>query len=169
MNVSDGGVSVVPYLTLPGAVIKRWQSPRNRGSAINNPPGLIQVFVPLLTDRGRPLEVERIAVAVVDSRRRVIEAAVLSSGGTRFAVVDSVMILRWALTRSAPPSGLFLAHNHPSGDPAASPADGAVTRKLVGGCNAVGLRMLDHVIIGDGTYYSFSEAGELPCFETEIP
>jgi DNA repair protein RadC len=52
-------------------------------------------------------------------------------------------------------------HNHPSGDPQPSDEDIAVTRRLVHAADLLGIRVLDHVIVGDGTYASFKEAGLL--------
>ena len=56
-------------------------------------------------------------------------------------------------------AGLVLVHNHPSGDPEPSPEDLEVTRRLSAVGELVGIRILDHVIIGDGRYVSFLERG----------
>ena len=58
-------------------------------------------------------------------------------------------------------SGLVVAHNHPSGDPQPSAEDIEITKILVAAGETLGLPVLDHVIIGDGAYYSFVEAGAL--------
>ena len=58
-------------------------------------------------------------------------------------------------------SGLVLVHNHPSGDPEPSPEDHEVTRRLCSVGDLIGIRVLDHVVIGDGTYVSFLERGLL--------
>jgi DNA repair protein RadC len=56
---------------------------------------------------------------------------------------------------------MVLVHNHPSGDPRPSDEDVAVTRRLVHAAELLGIRVLDHVIVGDGSYASFKEAGLL--------
>jgi DNA repair protein RadC len=50
---------------------------------------------------------------------------------------------------------------HPSGDPTPSPDDFEITRRLAAAGELLGIPMLDHIIIGDGRYYSFKEAGHL--------
>jgi DNA repair protein RadC len=56
---------------------------------------------------------------------------------------------------------IILLHNHPSGDPFPSPEDRTVTKKVSEAGNLVGIRLADHIIIGDNTYYSFKEWGLL--------
>ena len=56
---------------------------------------------------------------------------------------------------------VLLVHNHPSGDPRPSEEDAAVTRRLVHAGELLGIRILDHVILGDGEYASFKEQGLL--------
>ena len=52
-------------------------------------------------------------------------------------------------------------HNHPSGDPTPSPDDLDVTRRLAAAGEVIGIPLLDHIIIGDGRYFSFKDAGGL--------
>ena len=54
-----------------------------------------------------------------------------------------------------------LAHNHPSGNPLPSRQDDELTKRLNQACQAVQLRLLDHIIIGDNTYYSYADEGKL--------
>ena len=58
---------------------------------------------------------------------------------------------------------IIIAHNHPSGDPAPSTEDIQLTKRLCEGGELLGIRVLDHVIVGDGTnrYYSFADEGTL--------
>ena len=58
-------------------------------------------------------------------------------------------------------SAIILCHNHPSGDPCPSPDDVHLTRRLVDAGTLLGVDVLDHIIVGDGRYYSFKEAGRL--------
>ncbi|MQA30046.1 MAG: hypothetical protein GEU82_09440 [Luteitalea sp.] len=56
---------------------------------------------------------------------------------------------------------IVLAHNHPSGDPAPSPDDMALTRRLIDARRWLGVDVLDHIVVGDGRYVSFRERGWL--------
>jgi DNA repair protein RadC len=58
-------------------------------------------------------------------------------------------------------AAIVLPHNHPSGDPAPSPDDMALTRRLIDAGKLLGVDVLDHIIIGDGRYVSFREMGRL--------
>lgn len=85
---------------------------------------------------------DRVAVGTLESSlvhpREVFKGALLSSAGS-----------------------IVIVHNHPSGDPAPSQEDREVTRRLVGAGILLGVPVLDHVIIGERSYYSFRETGEL--------
>ena len=54
-----------------------------------------------------------------------------------------------------------VAHNHPSGDPTPSDADIAITRSIAASAKLLAVPILDHIVIGDGKYFSFKEGGEL--------
>jgi DNA repair protein RadC len=56
-------------------------------------------------------------------------------------------------------AAIVVAHNHPSGDPTPSPDDMDVTRRLAAAGGVLGIAVLDHIIVGDGRYYSFKEGG----------
>src|SRR4051812_30889792 len=56
-------------------------------------------------------------------------------------------------------AAIVVAHNHPSGDPTPSPDDMDVTRRLSAAGGVLGIAVLDHIIVGDGRYYSFKEGG----------
>lgn len=83
-----------------------------------------------------------------------------SSGGTCNTVVDIKMILVTALQCGA--TSLAIAHNHPSGNNRPSREDEKVTQRLKAGCESVGLRLIDHIIIcPDEYYYSFCDEGKI--------
>jgi len=62
-----------------------------------------------------------------------------------------------AVRRSA--AAVVLVHNHPSGDPAPSPEDVEMTMRLVESADILGIRVVDHIIIGDGVYTSMKSEG----------
>ena len=99
----------------------------------------VEVFVAVLLDvKHRPVREERVSVGVLDGSlvhpREVFAAAVRERA-----------------------AALILVHNHPSGDPAPSPEDREVTRRLRTAGEILGIPVLDHVIVGDGAFFSFRE------------
>ena len=84
-----------------------------------------------------------------------------TTGGTAQTIVDVKMILTESLLCGA--SGLIISHNHPSGQLYASEQDKQITKKLKIGCDAIGIKLLDHIIVGGDKsgYYSFSDEGLL--------
>jgi DNA repair protein RadC len=72
-------------------------------------------------------------------------------------VVEPREILKRALLANA--AGVILYHNHPSGDPSPSREDREFTRRLAAAAESVGLRLLDHIVVGREGCVSFREAG----------
>jgi DNA repair protein RadC len=56
-------------------------------------------------------------------------------------------------------AGIFLVHNHPSGEPSPSREDKRLTRELIHACRVMGITIHEHLIIGDNTYFSFADHG----------
>lgn len=83
----------------------------------------------------------------------------VSKGGLTATAVDIRLVIREALIRQTPT--LALAHNHPSGNKRPSHDDDNLTDRLSRACQTMGLRLLDHVIITDGDYFSYKEEGKL--------
>lgn len=104
--------------------------------------------------------VERFGALLLDTKHRLIRAALISTGSTDSAAVDPREVFREALLASAP--SVILFHNHPSGDPAPSAEDVAVTARLAQAGQVVGVRVADHIILGAGRYYSFRQGNRLP-------
>lgn len=100
---------------------------------------------------------EHFAVLGLDSRRRVLAAELVSQGTLTQSLAHPREVFRSAIKLGA--AAVIVGHNHPSGDPDPSPDDKAVTRRLRQAAEILGLPLLDHVIIGRGRSYSFSEAG----------
>lgn len=79
----------------------------------------------------------------------------LTSGSGNATIMDVRQVLRMALENNA--AGIFLVHNHPTGNPEPSKADIAQTGRLHDGLMSVGIHLVDHVIISDRSFYSFSD------------
>ena len=112
---------------------------------------LFELFEPALLD----LNHEEFWVAFMNGANKVLETKRLTQGGMKQTVVDVSMLLRMALERSA--HAVAVAHNHPSGENYPSREDLQITQKIKTGCDAIGVRLLDHIIIAGGRYYSFAD------------
>ncbi|MCR5283392.1 MAG: DNA repair protein RadC [Lachnospiraceae bacterium] len=112
-------------------------------------------------ERMRHLETEQCIVVFLNSADQRIRDRVLSTGTLNMSLVSSREILRQALLLNA--SGIILLHNHPSGNPDPSTEDRMVTKRLQQAAELLEVAFLDHIIIGDGTYFSFQERGDLQC------
>lgn len=106
-----------------------------------------------------PREREVFAVLFLDTRHRVIAYEELFYGTIDGAEVQPREVIKTALQHNA--AALILAHNHPSGVSTPSAADKALTARLRDALRLVGLRLLDHFIVGAGEPYSMAEHGEI--------
>jgi DNA repair protein RadC len=113
------------------------------------------------------LEVEELHALFLDRKKTIIQHQRLTRGSDAFTVVDPRQIFRAALMVNA--SCLILAHNHPSGDPEPSEADRCVTRRIAEAGRQLGLPLLDHIIVGRGTYCSMADRGALAGFSDLEP
>jgi DNA repair protein RadC len=105
---------------------------------------------------------EEVIVVFLDAANKTIGWIKHSTGGMAHTIVDAKMILVTALQCGA--SALVLAHNHPSGQNHPSREDERMTQRVKEGCEAIGIRLLDHIIIcpdDDNKYYSFCDEGKL--------
>jgi DNA repair protein RadC len=110
----------------------------------------------------RSLEVETLRAIYLNTRHMLIKTQTISTGTINESIAHPREILRPAIAHSA--YALIIAHNHPSGDPSPSKADRQFTTRLNEACQMIGIRFLDHVIIGRpgnsvSPYFSFREAG----------
>ena len=94
---------------------------------------------------------------LLDGKNRIIRRAQISEGSLNQSIVHPREVFNVAVRESA--AALILLHNHPTGDPTPSPEDLEVTRRLCEAGELMGIKVLDHIIIGDGSFYSFSERG----------
>ncbi|MDD9953462.1 MAG: DNA repair protein RadC [Candidatus Woesearchaeota archaeon] len=95
----------------------------------------------------------------VNLKRKILNTTKLSDGGSDTLVVDQQTVFRAALQEDA--HSIILVHNHPSGDPTPSEEDRHVTKVLKTAGMLLGIYLLDHVIVGRRSYYSFQESQAL--------
>ena len=118
-----------------------------------------QLATYLLPQHGsRP--VEQFGIVLLDTKHRLLQVKLVSSGSLDSTVAHPREVFREAIAARA--AAIVLFHNHPSGDPRPSPDDVALTIRLVETGLIVGIDVLDHLILADQRYYSFTEAGQLP-------
>lgn len=107
----------------------------------------------------RYLDCEQVILLLLDTKCHKIRDMVLSKGTVNASIVEPREVFVKALRYQA--VNIVLLHNHPSKDTTPSQADRALTRRLVETGEIVGIPVLDHIIIGDNTYFSFREHGML--------
>jgi len=100
---------------------------------------------------------EEVHVAFVNAKNAVMATECLQRGTVDQSVVYVRKVIERALTHKA--SGFIIVHNHPSGDPTPSDQDRELTQALKAAAATVGVRFLDHLIIGDGAPFSFKASG----------
>jgi len=98
------------------------------------------------------LNEERVMIVLVNSKNNILKKEFINFGSINYSIIDIRKILKKVLLFDA--SGFFLIHNHPSGDSTPSQEDKNVTEKIKKVSSDIGIRFLDHIIIGDN-YYSF--------------
>ena len=118
-----------------------------------------QDFYDMFHLRLRELRQEVFIVLTLDQKNRGLSEEQISAGSLTEALVHPREVFARAIAQRA--AAVAVVHNHPSGDPEPSEADKAITRRLESVARLVGIRLLDHVVIGDGAYASFVEKGLL--------
>ena len=103
--------------------------------------------------------VEHFGIVLLDAKHRVLRTTLLAVGTLNATIVEPRDVFREAALGAA--SAIVVFHNHPSGDPAPSADDVALTRRLVAAGALMGIDVVDHVILGDVRYCSFKEMGQL--------
>lgn len=113
------------------------------------------VLVNLLMDEMRYLCKEHFKIAILDTKNQILAIENISIGTLNASIVHPRDVFKIAIKRNA--NSLILIHNHPSGDPNPSNEDISITNRLVDAGNLIGIKVLDHIIIGDNKYISFKE------------
>jgi DNA repair protein RadC len=114
---------------------------------------IADIFFPILSD----LKVEEFWILMLNQASRVIDKKRISIGGIDQTSADVRVILREALLASA--TQLVMVHNHPSGNPRAGDADRKLTQAVCSAAKTMRVNIIDHVIIGNGCFFSFCDEG----------
>lgn len=105
------------------------------------------------------LDREHFVVLHMNSKNSVVAKETISIGSLTQAVVTPREVFKGAVLNSS--AAIILAHNHPSGCPKPSKEDKDITRQLHSASLIMGIKILDHIIVGDNSYHSMIENGEL--------
>lgn len=103
------------------------------------------------------LNYESFCILLLNRANKVLKTIRISDGGITGTVVDPRKVFKIALDNNA--TSIILGHNHPSGQLSPSEADIQLTRKMKEAGAVLDLPVLDHIIVGDGNYYSFADEG----------
>lgn len=133
---------------------RRWSltSPEKRKS-INNSQEAYESFLPLIDDPSK----EHFLVAYLNQGNKIIKMERVSIGGLTSTQADPKVIFKNALLKEA--TAVMLCHNHPSGVARPSADDRQLTKKLVAAGKILDINVIDHLIIGENSYFSFAEQG----------
>ena len=166
LNRAGGLRPLFDYLDLPGPQKIVLQAVREIGRRVLKQGMIGQNFVrspqavtDYLTASLRDLKREVFKVLFLDKALKILGDKDLFFGTVDEAAVHPREIVKEALLQNA--SNLVLVHNHPSGKTEPSREDYEITQKIKSACQTVSVRILDHIIIGENQYFSFSERNSL--------
>lgn len=129
--------------------------PLTKGAKITSSRDLFTHYHPTLRD----LRHEVFKVILLDAKHAIMRDATVSEGSLTLSIVHPREVFTLAVKESA--AAVIFLHNHPSGDPTPSQEDHVLTARLVSAGEVLGIRVLDHLVIGDGRYVSFADQGWL--------
>lgn len=129
-------------------IAKRITKPTTNKIKINNTKDVAELVMSELRYEKREIA----KVIILNNKNIVLRIVNISLGGSNFACIEPKDVLAEAIKMQAPK--IILIHNHPSGDPRPSKGDYRVTDRIYECADLMGIELLDHVVIGDGTYES---------------
>lgn len=134
---------------------RRKMSDAEERQKLNSSIDIYEYMLPRMQD----LPHEECWIILLNNNLRIIDSVCMTVGGWNETLVDVRPILREALLKRA--SMLVLCHNHPSGSPNPSRDDDRLTERVKKACDVMNIKFLDHVVVVDGTYYSYNDEGRL--------
>ncbi|MDA8100403.1 MAG: DNA repair protein RadC [Nitrospiraceae bacterium] len=135
---------------------RRHQKPTMAGASFCSSQEVADYYLPRLRD----IKKEMFHCALLDSKNRVVRNEVVSVGTLTASLVHPRDTFKAAIRESA--AAVIFVHNHPSGDVRPSQEDIQLTKRLVQAGDLLGIRVLDHIIVGDSGHFSFRDSGLLP-------
>jgi len=147
------GIAKAAQIKAAYEIGRRLQAPSRPDLVIRSAYDAVAVAAP----RMRGLEREEVWALLLDVKNRLIGVHVVSVGHLSGAPVHPRELFKEAVRRSA--FAVIVVHNHPSGDATPSADDIALTRRLRDAGDLLGIALLDHIVLGDGTFTSLKESG----------
>lgn len=120
----------------------------NKKIVIKNAEDVAKLLIPELKYEKREIA----KVIVLNNRNVVLKIINIAIGGSNFACIEPKDVLSEAIKMQSPK--IILVHNHPSGEPKPSKSDFIITDRIYECADIMGIELLDHIVIGDGTYES---------------
>ncbi len=134
---------------------RRQQEKAEERKRLDSAAAIYEYMLPLMQD----LAEEEAWVVLMNQNFKLIKPVQLSHGGITETAVDIRLAVKHALLCNA--TVVALCHNHPSGNARPSGDDDRLTQRMKEACKVMRLHFLDHIIVTDGRYYSYSEEGRL--------
>jgi DNA repair protein RadC len=134
---------------------RRKLSEAEKQDKIQSSKNVYDIFHPILSD----LKHEELWALYLNRSNKIIKRSLILRGNANNVLVDIKLILKEAIETLA--SGIILCHNHPTNDAKPSGEDDKVTKKLKEAAQLMDVKLLDHIIVCDGAYYSYRDSGIL--------
>lgn len=120
---------------------------------ISSPSSIADIYM----EEMRHLQQEHLKIVLLDTKNNIISDHNISVGTVNASLINPREVFIYALKNLA--VHFIILHNHPSGDPTPSKEDIATTKRLLEASEVIGIKLLDHIIIGDGKFISLKERG----------
>lgn len=150
-----GQVKAVQLLCLSELTKRMSRATRKEGIRLLSPDAVANYYM----EDMRHLTTEQIRLIMIDSKSKIINDMIVSKGTVNSSLLNPREIYLNALRYGA--VNIILIHNHPSGDPTPSSEDLVATRRMKEAGQIIGIKLMDHIIIGDNKYVSLKEKGLL--------
>lgn len=123
----------------------------SEGKTVDNSEKAAREFLPCF----KGLDHEELWMLLLNKNCKVLHKERITSGSIDGVLIDNKAIIKKALIKNA--TGIIIAHNHPGGNPKPSGSDIKLTDQLHKACDYMGLDLVDHIILTEREYYSFTE------------
>ncbi len=155
MEIEGIGLAKAAQLKAVAEISRRLPLTGGPEEIIKSPASAAEVLMPRL----RYLQQEKFCIVLLNTKNMLIAVEEVTTGGLNSSLVHPREVFKPAIRRSS--AAIILAHNHPSGDPHPSREDIKVTHRLIEVGDLVGIKVLDHIIIGDGRFLSLKQEGAI--------
>ncbi len=150
-----GTVKAIQVLCIAEITRRMTKAKRKDGVRLLSPETVASYYM----EDMRHLTTEQIMLVMIDSKSKIIKEEIISTGTVNASILAPREVFIKALSAGA--VNIILLHNHPSGDPTPSAEDVKTTNRIKEAGTLIGIKLMDHIIIGDNKYISLKEIGLL--------